>query len=277
MSEPLVEVHLHGKLGEEFGPRHYFDVRTPAEAARAMSANYPGFRAAFLANPIYDVLVDGDWRGGDAGAHFPVSREVHFVPRTEGQAFLGVMLVGALIPSIAGTFAAQLIGGILVSALLMGVSYMMNGMGNKKEETDDKSESYAFTGAENVAQQGAAVPVIYGRVHVGSVVASVGVETGDQINILGGFTRMGGPDVPVPLLAAPPRPDGPEIVLQQLGPPDARIRRLGPQGWDYIGARLFIEADGARRWLDIFVAPDRSEAWDYWRGFGPYSERAFLP
>jgi predicted phage tail protein len=274
--ERLVEVHLHGALGEQFGPRHYFNVATPGEAARALSANYPEFRAAFLANPVYDVMVDGDWRDGLAAATFPVSREVHFVPRTEGQAFLPVLLIPALTTTF-GAVGAQIIGSLIVTGLMMGVSYLLNKSGDKDKETDDKSESYAFTGADNVAQQGVAVPVIYGRVHVGSVVASAGLETGDQVNITGAITQMGGPDVPVPIYPALARPGDPEIVLQALGPPDARIERLGPVGWDYVGARAFIEADGYRRWLDIFVSPDHVEAWDYWRGFGPYNERVFLP
>jgi predicted phage tail protein len=275
MSKPLVTVHLHGKLAEQYGAVHYFDVRTPSEAVRALSANYPGFRAAFLETQIYHVLVDGDWRDGDSGVLYPISREVHFVPRTEGALeTLALAAVTAVFPALAGTLAAQIIAGVLIAALFLGIAWAM-GAFDEKKEGDDKSDSYAFTGQDNVAQQGAPVPIIYGRVHVGSVVASASLEAGDQIYAGSGVTAFGGYDATPQIIPAPPR-GGPPIVLQRLGPKDAQIKRLGPVGWDYIGARLYEEL-GKRRWLDIFVSPDRAEAWDYWRGFGPYSERALLP
>lgn len=271
--EPLVEVGLYGALAERFGPRHYFAVGTPVEAIRALSANFPDFRREFLKEQAYGILVDGDWREGPDAIRLPVSREVHFVPRAAGAD-----------PATLTTIAIQIAIGLVISAATWGISYLLNPPGKDKDkEADDKSESYAFTGADNVAQQGAAVPVIYGRCFVGSVVASAGLVAADQVAYTQVATAFGLSEPPLrpdPRGYPPgdlPFPDGvPEIKLQTIGEVPYRVRRLGPVGWRHYGARLFIE-NGTRRVLDIFVSPDSTLAWDYWRGFGRYSERVFLP
>lgn len=40
----LREVHLHGMLGKKYGQVFRFAVRTPAEAFRALFANFPKMR-----------------------------------------------------------------------------------------------------------------------------------------------------------------------------------------------------------------------------------------
>lgn len=171
----LVTIHLHGPLADQFGAVHRFDVRTPIEAVRALDANYPGFVAAFAQHSHYGLYADGDWRDGDAAASMPVSRELHICPIIEGRAFIGAALVGALFPSIAGTAAATIIGGLIMTGLLIGISLLFAPKVKKPKEAG-RDESFAFNGTGNIAGQGAAVPLIYGRVHAGSVIISAGFE-----------------------------------------------------------------------------------------------------
>jgi len=276
MSGRLVAVHFHGALAERFGARHYFDIRTPAEAVRAMDANHPGFRAAFLATAErYAICADGDWRDGLDGAVLPISREVHFCPRVEGGAFIGAALVGYAIPALAGTLAAEIIGAVLVAALVWGVSQLFASKAAEAVDPAELADSYVFTGPENVAAQGAAVPVVYGRCVVGSVVVSAGLSAGDQIILAqtslaaGSPTQLAGASLRIEPGMAQPRGGLPPIELQTVGPPDARVRRLGPAGWHHMGAHTLSEADQQRQ-VDLFVSPDSVAAWDYWRGFRDY-------
>ena len=40
----MITVLLYGHLRKKFGKFHRFDIRTPAEAIRALVANFPGFQ-----------------------------------------------------------------------------------------------------------------------------------------------------------------------------------------------------------------------------------------
>jgi predicted phage tail protein len=277
----LVEVHLYGPLADQFGEVHYFDVRTPREAVRALAANYPEFAAEFVKFDRYAVLADGDWRDGADGAILPVSREVHLLPRTEGGAFLGAALVGMLIPALAGTFIADLVGGLLITALLWGVSQLFFKPQDPMTE-DDKSESYTFSGAENTAVQGSAVPVIYGRCFVGSVIVSAGLEVGEQV-ITSRTGKTGtipnewdvetfGKDPPNPEI--PNRDDMPRLIRVNLGTKENPHFRVAPEGWKHMGAINWAEGSKVRT-LDLFVSPQSTIQWDYYRGFAPYDEKAF--
>lgn len=164
-------VYLHGILGERYGREHHFALSNPREAVSALSANFPGFRADFFQFPMYGVVADDDCRHPgncpDVG-EFPFSRDLHLVPMIEGR--LGALLTPLLIP-IVGATAASLISGALTIGLLFGISLLL---APKPPEEDDgeRDENYIFTGPENVVAQGVAVPLIYGRCYVGSVVIS---------------------------------------------------------------------------------------------------------
>lgn len=183
----LVTVRIHGPLGEKYGVEHRFAVRSPKEAIDALDANFRGFRADFLTIPSYALYVDGDWRDENNCpdvANAPIGKEIDFCPLIEGR-FDGGALIGALITSltagaISGT-AATVIGGIITLALLTGVSLLLAPKQKKVKRDDTKDDNYMFSGAENVTEQGAPVPLVYGRCFVGSVVISAGFEVAEGV------------------------------------------------------------------------------------------------
>lgn len=186
----MMDVYLHGPLGERFGEKHRFDVRTPMQAVSALDANYPGFAAAFAATERWQVVVDapiedgGEIRHGYISAIGPASKEIHLYPLVEGEgALLGALLVsvfpglGFTIP-ILGVSAATLLGGLLFAGIAIGLSYLLRPKKPTEPDAADKRENnYAFSGPANVVQQGIALPLIYGRCMVGSVVISAGIST----------------------------------------------------------------------------------------------------
>lgn len=178
-----VTVRLHGPLGEKYGAEHRFHIASPGEAIAALDANYPGFRRDFYAIPQYGVLVDGDWR--DAGntadiVHAPVAKEIDFCPMIEGR-FFAPIVAGLSYLGITGV-AANILGGIIATGLLVGVSMLLSPKPKTATAEDaTKDENYIFSGPDNVTVQGTAVPLVYGRCFVGSVVVSAGLEVAEGV------------------------------------------------------------------------------------------------
>lgn len=274
IGQRIVDVHLHGPLGERFGAKHAFAINNPVEAVAALDANFDGFIPAFKQHGHYLIYADGDWRDGTEAAFMPVSKELHFVPRVEGRGF-GGLIVGALFPAIAGTAAASIIGGVLLSGLLFGISYLLTPKVKQTATNEgEKDENYAFSGPENVTAQGAAVPLIYGRVHAGTVVVSAGLEL--DVEYAAGpasYPSFGAMAAKTAAKAAnvntrAPRAGWPPLMQGPHG--------LQPKGWDFAARQtLAMLKDGVVREAAIFIAPNNPNgivyAWSEISGFYSFS------
>lgn len=189
-------VILLGELGKRYGSRHLLDVKSPAEAIRALCANFKDF-ASFVSsseerNVGYRVLNMREDVGEDE-LHNPAGQRIAIVPVVAGSggAFGKILLGAALI--FAATFnpfiflgGAPLLTGIVGQiAFGVGVSLALNGVSQllapppKKEKDQEEKNSYIFNGAVNTTSQGQPVPLGYGRMIVGSAVISAGVNVED--------------------------------------------------------------------------------------------------
>lgn len=291
-TEGLIAVRLHHPLSDEFGAEHYFNIRSPLEAVSALDANYPKFRAAFAKQPAYWIVIDGELTtfesAHDLRLQMPVKREIHFVPKVSGNAFLGAALVGAIFPTLGAT-ATTVLGGLLMAGLLMGLSMLIAPKKSKKET--EKKDNYAFSGPENVTAQGVPVPLIYGRVHAGSVVVSASLYLGTDLP----------PNLPPPPPATvpeypstgtpglqPPPTGWPPIEMSTFEPPNYEhgyVRRIGPRGWDYLGnvnKNIVVNGKSSRQDVDYFKSPPQHwggapvlyYGWDRLEGFHAYNARA---
>lgn len=177
-------VKLYGELGRRFGRVHRFDVASPAEAVRALSANFHGFERALLAHPIgFHVLAGRDDRADRDSLAEPVGEgeTIKIIPATAGskngllQTILGVVLV------VAGTYFGQGWAVQLgVGLILGGVAQMLTPTPKYQAAQDDQTvNSYVFSGPVNTSAQGVPVPVGYGRMIVGSAVVSLGLSIQD--------------------------------------------------------------------------------------------------
>jgi predicted phage tail protein len=182
----LVEIRLHGPLSAKYGASHRLAISSPREAIDALDCNYPGFRRAFLeAAPHYALFIDGEWMdeervGRQNVPHWPVHREIDICPVIEGRI---VGLIAAGVTALTGItgITATIIGGVIAVGLMIGVSMLLAPKTKKKpsEDSAKETESYMFSGPENVTEQGVAVPLVYGYVHCGSVVISAGMEVAE--------------------------------------------------------------------------------------------------
>lgn len=179
----FVMVRLHGILGDQYGPEHRFAINSPREAINALDANFPGFRRDFLAVKHYGLLVDGDWRDEDTCpdvANAPIGRELDICPIIEGRIYAPIL---AGVQALVGTgVISTVIAGTITIGLSIAASLLL--APKPKKATSDagtKNENYIFAGPENVTEQGVAVPLIYGRCFVGSVVISAGLEVAEDV------------------------------------------------------------------------------------------------
>jgi predicted phage tail protein len=197
----MLTILLLGELGKRFGRSHSLAVKSPAEAVRALSANFPDFTAHVASSADRNVgyrVIAGDQSVSLDQLHHPASRRVIIAPvimGASGNAFGKILIGGALIlaslyvPGLAQvtlfgqTTLATVAFGIGVSLALGGVAQLLapNPSGEKPQE--QTPASYIFDGPVNVTAQGNPVPVGYGRMMVGSAVISAGL-TVDDISII---------------------------------------------------------------------------------------------
>lgn len=193
----MKEVRLYGHLAKRFGRAHQYDVRSPAEAVRALCATLPGFRQHVIAHsrPGYRVLDGRSARSIDTLA-LPADDVIRIVPVTAGAGRgMGTVILGAALIAVgvatggAGLTlaAAWEAGGMTLAgffAFNVGMSLALGGVAQMLSpqpktpgapEQPENRPSYVFDGPVNTTAQGNPVPVCYGRLIVGSQVISAGV------------------------------------------------------------------------------------------------------
>lgn len=194
----LNDLILHGALGRQFGRRHRLAVRSPAEAVRAMCANYPAFERELITSEQrgigYRVFVgrhaiDADELHTPAGAAAIRIAPVVTGAKGGGKSILGgIALIGlSFVPGLQGitlfgsTTLAGVIGNIGFSMLLGGIAQMMSPTPKAQaptERPENKPSTY-FDGPVNTTAQGQPVPVGYGEMIIGSAVVSAGITAED--------------------------------------------------------------------------------------------------
>ena len=200
------EVRLYGALGARFGRVHRLAIASPAEAVRALCANFPDFERAVVDHvPGYRVWSGAQRIADPDDLHGPVgSREVvRIAPvvagaggRGFGQILIGAAIIGAAFFTGGASLSFGVMGltGIATTtmgsvALSIGTSLILGGVAqmlSPSPKTDagsgerpDNKPSYVFNGAVNTSAQGQPVPVGYGELTVGSAVISAGIAAED--------------------------------------------------------------------------------------------------
>lgn len=191
----LKDIKLYGHLGRRFGKLHRLDIAGPLEAIRALSVLLPGFQQALVRHPGgYRVFIDAWPVEHRDQLHLCGRREIRIVPIIQGasngigQIFMGVALVVAgiyapeLLPELgASAGVASAVGTMAVS---FGASLILGGLAqmlakNPQAQKPNDSASYLFNGPVNTTEQGNPVPILYGRLIIGSQVISASLSAYD--------------------------------------------------------------------------------------------------
>ncbi|WP_186100307.1 tail assembly protein [Burkholderia gladioli] len=184
--QKLRTIRLYGILGKTFGREHRLCVQSTSEAIRALGVLYPGFRR-FLINAKDKGLTFAVFNGKSnldetQLDHPPGNDDIRIAPviigsKTGGlfQTILGAALVAAGFimsnPALIGFGASMALGGIVQM-----ISPQTSGLAS----TADNGTSYYFNGPVNSAAQGEPVPIVYGRMIVGSKRISSGIFAEDE-------------------------------------------------------------------------------------------------
>lgn len=200
-------IHLHGELGKKFHPVWNLDVRTPAEAVRAIQANDQSFVPYLLESGREGVtyrFVINDTHLTVDGLKHPIGKaDLHIVPEIAGsKSKFATLAIGAALivasgglsttafiaGSAAGTFGAMSVASVTLNIgmglVLSGVAQML--VKTPSQQTSSSTgqqvlESYYFNGAVNTGSQGSAVPIGYGTLLTGSIPISSGLTSENML------------------------------------------------------------------------------------------------
>ena len=192
--EKIRTIRLYGKLGAQFGRIHRLAVESTAEAVRALSVMLPGFQTELMTSGArgirYACFIGKTNIGKDDLQLAGGAEDIRIAPVMVGAksgGFLQMVLGGALIaasflvPGLSATFASALLG-MGTSMALGGIVQMLSPQqaGSSAADSPENGASYNFNGPVNTTAQGNPVPVLYGRMIVGSAVISAGILAQDQ-------------------------------------------------------------------------------------------------
>lgn len=192
----LTKVYLDGQMGEKFGREWELKANTPSEALKIINANHPEFTGWLRKTESkycgYQVVVE--YENGktedlsdETYTLHRVMKSVRFVPVIHGSgkwvsAIVGVVLVivGVILCFIPGFQAVG--AGLVKFGLQMVIIGVISALTTKDPAKHDPSArkdpktllSSSFGNTTNTVQQGVPVPMIYGRMLVGSHVISAG-------------------------------------------------------------------------------------------------------
>ena len=197
MAEKLRTVRLYGVLGSKFGRKYQLAVSNAREAAHALSVLLPGFEAymmnAHTKGMGFSVFV-GKTNLAQDELEYPVGDDdIRIAPIMMGAKKGGMMniIAGAvlIVAGIAVTYmtfgGASAVGwamieagiGIMAGGIVQMLTPVPKGLGAK--DHTDNTASYNFNGPVNTQAQGNPVPLLYGRLIVGSAVISAGIRSDD--------------------------------------------------------------------------------------------------
>jgi len=199
----LTTIHLEGALGAKFGRIWRLDVKSTAEAIRAIDINLRGALQQYLAGPArnkwYKIALQKKTNVIDPKEiqHRSGRSDIWIIPTVRGagkglgKILAGIALLalvyftGGFAAGVAGwgstaagslTFLGQLAVGFGISLILGGI---VQALTPTPAEPPDNKNSFVFPGSTAPTVQGVCVPVIYGRALVAPVVVGVGLDNDD--------------------------------------------------------------------------------------------------
>ncbi|AZY50082.1 phage tail protein [Bordetella avium] len=195
-------IRLYGQLGAQFGRVHRLAVNSTAEAVRALCVLIPGFEAAMASSAgrgvSYACFIGRKNIGAEELSHLVGDDDIRIAPILAGakrgglfQVVLGAALIGvATLATSGGLAAAFAAKGWVGATAMLGASLAVGGVVQmlspqqralSTKDGPDNGASYNFSGPVNTTAQGNPVPILYGRMIIGSATISAGIFSEDQV------------------------------------------------------------------------------------------------
>lgn len=181
----MVNVRFYGSL-KQFGAEFRLDCKTPAEVVQALTSQIPKLRQ-FIQQGLFTVRVgreylDNRYLEQGLNQHLKDDSTVHFTPVLKGSKKAGLFqtIVGAVMVVVGAVFQQYYLVGAGIAMVAGGVAQMLTKMPSMSTGKDaERKQSTSFSNLSNMAAQGRPMPLAYGRIRVGSLIISQGVETMD--------------------------------------------------------------------------------------------------
>mgnify|MGYP005725971427 CR=1 FL=1 len=195
----LSKIRLYGRLAEVCGNTTTYEavLNTPVDAIRFLINNFKNANKHISQNN-YQIYV-GDENIGEEALSFPSrGQEIKIIPVISGSGNVGRILAGVVLIGIAvgvtggigilgkpvisatGVFApAALAGKIGMLLVLSGIAGLLTPTPEIPEDEGDPTKSFNFSGVQNNANAGTAIPICYGHVICGSIPVSAKLTTND--------------------------------------------------------------------------------------------------
>ena len=179
----ITKIKLHGKLSKIYGESFEFkNINKPMDAIKAMDSIMPGFRKHIIneakAGGHYEIIVNGASKNAfQLETKEKSIKEVEIVPCILGYApvviILGVIAVGVGMAGIYGLAVSAFLIALGVGLIIAGIMYLLtpipeNEPNEQSIRSSIRNSSFLFQNPTNSSSQGRAIPIVYGRLRVGS-------------------------------------------------------------------------------------------------------------
>lgn len=181
----MAKICLYGDL-KQYGDKFDMNIETAAEGLRGMCCQIKGLQQRIV-DGWFRVRINGVDMTDDNlqfGLHsrLPENAVIHIVPKVAGAKNGGVFqFIAGAVMVVVGALTSWCGGWALIAG---GIGLMVGGVAQmltKTPKTDKAKEGLSnkntyFSNLDNTIAQGAPVPLIYGRIKIGSKVLSQGLE-----------------------------------------------------------------------------------------------------
>jgi len=157
------KIILHGKLSKRFGKSfEFFNVGSLKNAVSAINSIHPEFKSHLIEQSQrginYQILVDRN-----------LVQNVKSFKGVKPQSTIEI------VPCISGCDPTTIIVTLVFNLIMAGIQYLLfppEALNERRIEASIKGESYIFSTPDNLARQGQALPLGYGRLRIGSQIVS---------------------------------------------------------------------------------------------------------
>ena len=187
----MAKIRLYGYL-KQFGDKFSMNIETASEGLNGLYCQIAGLRQRII-DGWFRVRINGvDINDGNlaVGLHsrLPENAVIHIVPHVAGAKSGGIfgfiagaaLVVGGLIVGVSTGWGFGLVAAG-VGLMLGGVAQMLTQLPKTEKKSTDSNRNTYFSNLDNTMAQGAPVPLIFGRMKIGSKVLSQGLETLDEV------------------------------------------------------------------------------------------------
>ena len=200
----LRKIKLYGNLAEFCGGQNEFEAvaNTPADAIRFLAVNFKGLDK-HMSEQFYQVKLANTPLDYEEILYPAGYDEIKIIPVVAGSGNIGKILAGIALIGLGFAFSGGLTFGEFLKApllvdgaiswpalagklgmvlVLQGVVGLLTPTPEVDDSEGDPRNSFSFSGIQNTARAGTAIPVIYGDVITGSIPVSARVVTKDSEN-----------------------------------------------------------------------------------------------